>query len=87
MPNIQNQKKRAITNVRRAAANTSQRTALRTQMKKVLVLIEEEDKAKATVALNELNSRLDKAVTSGIQHKNYASRQKARFAKLVQKLG
>ena len=84
MPNIKNQKKRAITNLKRDAANTSQRTALRNQMKNVLRLVEEKDKEKATVALNELNSRLDKAVTSGIQHKNFASRQKARFAKLVQ---
>jgi small subunit ribosomal protein S20 len=86
MPNIQNQKKRAITNLKRDAVNTSQRTALRTQMKNVLKLIEEQDKEKATVALNVLNSHLDKAVTSGIQHKNYASRQKARFAKLVKQL-
>lgn len=87
MPNIQNQKKRAITNAKRAAANTSQRTALRTQMKNVLKLVEANDKENAIVALNELNSRLDQSVTSGIQHKNFASRQKARFAKLVQQLG
>lgn len=86
MPNIQNQKKRAITNLKREAANTSQRSALRTQMKNVLKLVEEQDKEKATAALNQLNSHLDKAVTSNIQHKNYASRQKAKFAKLVQQL-
>lgn len=87
MPNIQNQKKRAITNVKRDAANTSQRSALKTQMKKVLKLVEANDKEMAIVALNELNSQLDKSVTSNIHHKNYSSRQKARFAKLVQKLG
>lgn len=83
MANIKNQGKRAITNVKRQAANTSQRTALKTQIKLVLKLVEEGDQEKANVALNELNSRLDKSVSSGIHHKNYAARQKARFAKKV----
>jgi len=87
MANILNQKKRAITNVKRQAANTSQRTALKTQMKTVLKLVEEGDQEKALVALNELNSRLDKSVTSKIHHKNYVARQKARFAKKVATLG
>lgn len=83
MANIQNQAKRAITNVKRQAANTSQRTALKTQVKLVLKLIEEGDHAKASLALNELNSQLDKSVTSKLFHKNYVARQKARFAKKV----
>lgn len=83
MANILNQSKRAITNVKRQAANTSQRTALKTQIKLVLKLIEEGDQEKAGLALNELNSQLDKSVSSGIHHKNYAARQKARFAKKV----
>ncbi len=86
MPNIQNQKKRAITNLKRSATNTSERSALKTQMKQVLKLIHDGDKAKAAEAFHLLNSRLDKAVSSGIHHKNYANRQKARFAKAINNL-
>ncbi len=86
MPNIQNQKKRAITNLKRSAANTSEKSALKTAMKHVVKAISEGDKAKATEALDQLNSRLDKAVSSGIHHKNYASRQKARFAKAIDQM-
>ena len=35
MPNIKSQKKRAITNMKREAANTSQRSAMKTKMKLV----------------------------------------------------
>ena len=37
----------------------------------------------AIKAYNECNSLLDKAVSEHIKHKNYAARQKARLAKLV----
>ncbi len=87
MPNILNQKKRAITNVKRQAANTAQRSALKTQMKTVAKHVEASDKDNALVALNKLNSLLDKSITSNIHHKNYVARQKARFAKLVATLG
>jgi small subunit ribosomal protein S20 len=81
MPNIKSQKKRALTNVKKAAAITSEKSALKTAMKSVIKLISAQDKVGALNALNTLNSKLDKAVTSGIYHKNYAARQKARFAK------
>lgn len=86
MPNIKSQKKRAITNMKRQAANTSQRSALKTKMKHVRKLVEEGDSEKALVAFNELNSLLDKSITSNIHHKNYVARQKSRYAKLLSTL-
>ena len=83
MANIKSQKKRALTNVKKNLQNTSERSRLKTGIKKVLKAVEANDKAAATVALNEVNSLLDKAAASHIKHKNYVARQKARLAKAV----
>ncbi len=86
MPNIKSQKKRVITNNKQRLASASKKSALKTAIKNVLVAVEANDKAKALEALNVANSKLDSAVTSGIHHKNYASRQKSRLALIVNKL-
>jgi len=83
MPNIKSQKKRAITNLKANAENKSVKSALKTAIKNVLTAVEAKDKEAAKKAYNEAASKLDSAVTSGIHHKNYASRQKARLAKAV----
>ncbi|MDO4377548.1 MAG: 30S ribosomal protein S20 [Erysipelotrichia bacterium] len=86
MPNIKSQKKRAVTNLKANAANKAFKSELKTAIKKVLVAVEAKDADAAKVALNEAFSKLDKSVTNGIHHKNYASRQKARLAKAVNTL-
>ena len=53
---------------------------------KTYELVEEGDSEKALVAFNELNSLLDKSITSNIHHKNYVARQKSRYAKLLSTL-
>ncbi len=83
MANIKSQKKRALTNAKKNLQNTSERSRLKTGIKKVLKAVEANDKAAAVVALNEANSLLDKAAASHIKHKNYVARQKARLAKAV----
>ena len=83
MANIKSQKKRALTNAKKNLQNTSDRSRLKTAIKNVLKAVEENNKENAVVALNECNSLLDKAVISGIKHKNYVSRQKARLQTLV----
>lgn len=87
MANIKSQKKRALTNAKKNLQNNSERSRLKTAIKKVLVAVEAKDKEAAVKAYNECNSLLDKAVTSGIKHQNYAARQKARLAKAVATLG
>ena len=86
MPNIKSQKKRSITNLKRNAAMTAEKSALKTAIKEVLVAVEAQDKEKAVAAYNVANSLLDKAVTSHLKHKNYVARQKARLAKAVNAL-
>ncbi len=86
MANIKSQKKRAITNLKKNAVKNSEKSALKTAIKKVLTAVEGKDKEAAVAALNTANSLLDKAVSSHLKHKNYASRQKARLAKAVNSL-
>ena len=83
MPNIKSQKKRAMTNLKRNAAVTSQKSALKTAIKNVRKTVEGGDKDAAAVALNVAYAKLDSAVSNGIHHKNYAMRQKSRLSKAV----
>ena len=83
MPQIQSQKKRVKTNNKRNLVVSAQKSALKTSIKAVLTAVEAKDKDAAVAALNNANSKLDKAVVKGIHHKNYATRQKSRLAKAV----
>ena len=83
MPNIKSQKKRAITNLKENAAHKAQKSALKTVIKKVLAAVNAGDKAIAEQELVNAVSKIDKAVTDGIHHKNWAARQKSRLTKAV----
>ncbi len=86
MPNIKSQKKRVLTNNKKHESNVAQRTALKTAIKNVLVAVDANDKEAALKAYNEANSKLDKAITSGLHHKNFVSRQKARLSNAINKI-
>ena len=49
----------------------------------MLAEVEAGNKDGAVEAYNVVASKLDASVSKGIHHKNYASRQKSRLAKLV----
>ena len=83
MANIKSQKKRALTNAEANRKNSSEKSRLKTAMKKVNAAVAAKDKEAAVKAFNEANSLLDKAATSRLKHKNYVARQKARLAKAV----
>ncbi len=83
MPNIKSQKKRAITNLKENAMHKAQKSALKTSLKKVAKAVEAADKDAAKTALTAAFSQIDKAVTDGTHHKNWASRQKSRLTKTV----
>ena len=87
MANIKSQKKRALTNAKANLKNSSEKSRLKTAMKKVNAAVAANDKEAAAKAFNEANSLLDKAATSRLKHKNYVARQKARLAKVVSTLG
>ena len=83
MANMKQQIKRYKNDNKKRAKNASYKSALKTAIKKVLAEVEAGNKDGAVEAYNIVASKLDASVSKGIHHKNYASRQKSRLAKLV----
>ena len=83
MANMKQQIKRYKNDNKKRELNNSYKSALKTAIKKVREAVEAGDKEAATAAFNVVASKLDASVSKGIHHKNYASRQKSRLAKLV----
>lgn len=83
MANIKQQVKRVKTNEKARQLNTAFKSSLRTAMKNVLAAVEENDKVKATAALNNAYKKLDKAQSKGLVHKNYVARHKSELASKV----
>lgn len=83
MPQIKSQMKRVKTNNKAHKLVVSQKSALKTAIKKVLAAVEAKDKEAAQAAYVECVSKLDKAVVKGIHHRNYADRQKSRLSAAI----
>ena len=79
MANSPQAKKRARQADKRRIKNASQRSAMRTEIKKVSAAIEAGDKAAADAAYRTAVSAIDSGVTKGLVHKNAAARQKSRI--------
>lgn len=86
MPNIKSQEKRVLTNNKKRESNVAKRSALKTAIKNVLVAVDANDKEAAVKAYNVANAQLDKAIASGLHHKNYVARQKARLMNAINKI-
>lgn len=76
--------KRTRQSQKRRAVNREEKSEMKTLLKKVRT---ETDKEKATAALKEVVSTLDKLASKRLIHKNKAANQKAKLTKLVNKLG
>jgi small subunit ribosomal protein S20 len=83
MANHKSAEKRVRQNAKRNAINRSNRTGLRTQIKKLRTALAGHDKAQSVELLNPTISSIDKAVNKGIIHKNTAARYKSRLTKHV----
>lgn len=86
MPHTINAVKRMRQNRKRNERNHAVKTAVKTQIKKVLEAIETKDVEKAKAELKKAASMLDKAAQKGILHSRNADRRKARLAGRVQSL-
>lgn len=86
MPNIKQQKKRVLTNEKARQRNAHFKSRVRTQMKKVRVAVNNNDKALAETNLRAAVSLLDKAQARGIFHRNKVARYKADLTRLVNEL-
>lgn len=86
MANIKSAKKRILTNKKAQLRNKSKKASMRTAVKSIEVLINDGKKEEAQGMLSLVVKKLDKAVTQGIVHKNYASRQKSRLTLKINSL-
>ncbi|MDF2856345.1 MAG: ribosomal protein [Neobacillus sp.] len=81
MPNIKSAIKRVKTSEARNAQNTTAKSAMRTAVKKVEAAVTVNDATTAKEAFVSAASKLDKAASKGLIHKNAAARKKSRLAK------
>ncbi|HET8602172.1 MAG TPA: 30S ribosomal protein S20 [Segeticoccus sp.] len=81
MANIKSQIKRIRTNRERTERNKSYKAELRTWIRKFRAAAESGDKAAAEEALKHASTKLDKAVSKGVIHKNQAANKKSAMAK------
>ena len=87
MPNHKSAKKRMRQNEKRREINRSNRSRLRTEIKKLRASLAGADKDQAQTLLPETVSTIDKAVQKGVLHRNAAARYKSRLTMNVNAAG
>ena len=78
--------KRIRQTIKRTARNRSERSSLRTSVKKYREVLARDDKVLAAGEYPEIQKRIDKAVTKGILHARTAARYKSRLASTLNKV-
>lgn len=86
MANIKSAKKRAKQAVVRNLRNNSQRSQLRTAVKKVLKALDANDATAAQEAFNTAQPLLDRFSARGLIHRNKAARHKSRLTARIKAL-
>ena len=86
MPNHKSAEKRVRQNEKRRNINRSNRSRVRTQIKKLRAALGASDKTLSQELLNPTISTIDKAVNKGILHRNTAARYKSRLTSHVSNL-
>ena len=86
MPNIKSSKKDVIRSKIAYEKNKAEKSALKTAVKKFEVALAEGDKAVAEAAYKQAVQKVDRAVLSGILHKNTAARKKSSMTLQLNKL-
>ena len=83
MANSAQSQKRARQAEKHRVRNASQRSTLRTHVKKVIAAVNSGDSIKARERYQKAVSVIDSAVTKGLIHKNKAARDKSRLSARV----
>lgn len=86
MANSAQARKRARQNTKRRQHSASQRSMIRTYLKRVDAAIEAQDYTAATEAYNKAVPVIDRLADKGIIHKNKAARHKSRLNKAIKAL-
>lgn len=81
MPNIKSAKKRMRSNIKKADVNTLVTSSMRTAIKNFEKEVKAGNKEEASNKLNIAIQRIDKAMSTGLVHKNKAARLKSRLTK------
>jgi small subunit ribosomal protein S20 len=84
--NIKSKIKRIGTNEKARVRNVAVRSELKTHVRRVREAIAAGDKTAAETALKSASTKLDKAVSKGVIHKNQAANRKSALASQVAKL-
>ncbi len=79
-------RKRNKQSEKRRILNRMYSTKIKTSAKKILALIDEKNKEKASREFKEFSANVDKAVKKGIFHGNTAARRKSRMQKKINAL-
>ena len=87
MPNRKHRKKTVVQAEKAQIRNKVKRSAMRTQVKKLMTAIDEGDKASAEKELASAMKRIDKAAKTRVIHPNTASRKKSGLARKVNAMG
>ena len=83
MPNIKSAKKRVLVNNKKTEQNKAIRSAVRTEIKKIDLLIKENKFEEAKAALSNAFSVIDAACGKNIIHANNAANKKAKRLQTV----
>ncbi|HEA3271123.1 TPA: 30S ribosomal protein S20 [Pasteurella multocida] len=86
MANIKSAKKRAIQSEKRRQHNASQRSMMRTYIKKVYTAVAAGDKSVAEKAFVEMQKVVDRMASKGLIHANKAANHKANLSAQIKKL-
>lgn len=87
MANTKSAKKQAKQNEKKRVRNLARKTNIKTSIKKVLTVLDNSspDVEKAQNLLKEVASKLARAKSKGVMHKNTAARKLSRLAKRINK--
>ena len=85
MPNIKSAKKRVLVNAKKTEQNKAIRSEVRTEIKKVDLLIKENKLEEAKAALSNAFSVIDSACGKNIYHANNAANKKSKLASKLDK--
>ena len=86
MPNTKSAKKRLRQNVVRRARTRSSKSALKTQVKKVLTALKEGNAEQAEAEFKVAAAKLDRAAAHRLIHRNLAARKKSRLQHRIKAL-
>lgn len=86
MANTKSAEKRARQATERRGRNVTQRSKVRTAVKKAVTVIAAGNKVEATAAYKAAVPAIDSAASKGMIHKNKAARHKSRLAKRLKAL-